>query len=291
MVSPSLVQNSVRPARHVTRPDAFAHAIVVEVVSVDSHITGRTALVTGSASGLMRGVCVSLGRRGYAIAANYRSPRTHSDETVRAVRAVGARVQAFPADVSNPDEASALIAAVHTAFGSIDVLVCGAGPMLVKDFAATTLDEYRSLMDSNMGSVFSCVKAALPHMRERHFGRIITFGMLGSDVTMGWRHLSVYAAAKAAVVAFTRSLALEEGPNGITCNVVNIGDIRDKDADREAVLQRRDYRNPLMRPGSWEDVGDAVAYLASDEASFVTGSVLAVNGGWQGFLAEFSRWP
>lgn len=256
-----------------------------------SHVTGRTALVTGSASGLMRGVCLSLGRRGYAIAANYRPPRSNADETVRAVLAAGGHAQAFAGDVSQPDEAIALVEAVHSALGSIDVLVCGAGPMLVKDLSATTLDDYRALMDGNMGSVFSCVKAALPFMRERRFGRVITFAMTGSDVTMGWRHLSVYAAAKAAVVAFTRSLALEEGPSGITCNVIAVGDIRDKDADRAAVLERRDYRNPLMRPGSWEDIGDAVAYLASDEASFVTGSVLSVNGGWQGFLAEFSRWP
>jgi 3-oxoacyl-[acyl-carrier protein] reductase len=239
----------------------------------------------------MRGVSVSLGRHGYTVAANYRAPRTGAEETVRAVRAAGGRAEAFAADVSQPDQATALVEAVRTAFGSVDILVCGAGPMLVKDLAATTLDNYHALMDGNMGSVFSCVKAALPQMRERRFGRIITFAMTGSDVTMGWRHLSVYAAAKAAVVAFTRSLALEEGPHGITCNVIAVGDIRDKHADRAAVLQRRDYRNPLMRPGSWEDIGDAVAYLASDEASFVTGSVLSVNGGWQGFLAEFSRWP
>ncbi len=183
------------------------------------------------------------------------------------------------------------MAAAQRAFGSVDVLVCGAGPMIVKDVDNTSLEDYRAMVEGNLGSVFYCAKAALPAMRERHFGRIITFGMTGSDVTAGWRHLASYAAAKSAVVAFTRSLALEEGPHGITCNVINVGDIRDKDADRAAVLQRRDYRNPLMRPGSWEDVGDAVAYLASDEASFVTGSVLNVNGGWQGFLAEFSRWP
>ncbi len=239
----------------------------------------------------MRGVCVVLARRGYAIAANYRAPRTDAAETVRAVQAAGGRVQAFPADVSDPHQAASLVGAAHAAFGSVDVLVCGAGPMIVKDVDNTTLDEYREMVDGNMGSVFYCVKAALPLMRERRFGRIITFGMTGSDVTMGWRHLAAYAAAKSAVVAFTRSLALEEGPHGITCNVINVGDIRDKDADRAAVLERRDYRNPLMRPGSWQDVGDAVAYLASDEASFVTGSVLSVTGGWQGFLAEFSRWP
>jgi len=258
---------------------------------VQSSQTQRVALVTGSAGGLMRGVCVSLARRGHTVAANYRAPRANADETVRIVRAAGGRAEAFAGDVADPDQATALVAAVQSAFGGLDVLVCGAGPMLVKDVANTSRDEYRAMMDGNIGSVFSCVKAALPLMRERRFGRIITFAMTGSDVTSGWRHLASYAAAKSAVVAFTRSLALEEGPNGITCNVVAIGDIRDKDADRASVVQRRDYRNPLMRPGSWEDVGDAVAYLASDEASFVTGSVLAVNGGWQGFLAEFSRWP
>ncbi len=239
----------------------------------------------------MRGVCVSLGRRGYAVAANYREPRTDADETLRSVLAEGGPAEAFAADVSSPEEAALLVAAVHKTFGGLDVLVCGAGPMIVKDVAATSVDEYQEMIDGNLSSVFFCVQAALPLMRERHFGRIITFGMTGSESTTGFRHLAAYAAAKSAVVTFTRSLALEEGPNGITCNVVNIGDIRDKDADRAAVLQRRDYRNPLMRPGSWEDVGDAVAYLASDEASFVTGSVLSVNGGWQGFLAEYSRWP
>jgi 3-oxoacyl-[acyl-carrier protein] reductase len=239
----------------------------------------------------MRGVCVSLAQRGFAVAANYRAPRTDAYDTVQAVRAVGGRIEAFAADVSDADQAAALVRSAQIAFGSVDVLVCGAGPMIVKDVQNTSLAEYRAMIDGNMGSAFYTIKAALPLMRERRFGRIITFGMTGSEVTMGWRHLAAYAAAKSAVTAFTRSLALEEGANGITCNVVNVGDIRDKDADRAAALQRRDYRNPMMRPGSWQDVGDAVAYLASDDASFVTGSVLNVNGGWQGFLAEFSRWP
>ncbi len=268
----------------------MSHARLETFVN-SSDTAQRTALVTGSVSGLMRGVCVTLARKGYAIAANYRSPRTHADETVRAVRAVGGRAEAFQADVADSAQATELVAAARSMFGAVDVLVCGAGPMIVKDVDSTSVAEFQSMIEGNLGSVFYSVKAALPHMRERRFGRIITFGMTGAEHTMGWRHLASYAAAKSAVVAFTRSLALEEGPHGITCNVINVGDIRDKDADRAAVLQRRDYRNPLMRPGSWEDVGDAVAYLASDEASFITGSVLNVDGGWQGFLAEFSRWP
>lgn len=239
----------------------------------------------------MRGVCVSLARRGYAIAANYRAPRGHADETVRAVRAVSGTVRAFEADVSDPQQAMRLVASVQEAFGDIDVLVAGAGPMIVKDAFDMTIAEFREMIDGNLGSLFFCAKAVLPRMRERRFGRIIGFGMTGSTATMGARHLAAYAAAKAGVVALIRSLALEEGPHGVTCNAINIGDIRDKDADRTAVLERRNYRNPTTRPGSWEDVGDAVAYLASDEASFINGAVLDVNGGWQGFLAEHARWP
>jgi 3-oxoacyl-[acyl-carrier protein] reductase len=251
----------------------------------------RCALVTGSATGLMRGVCLSLARRGYAVAANYRPERGHADETVRLVRGDGGTIEAFPADVSDPDQAARLVATTFERFGNVDILVAGAGPMIVKDAHAMSLAEYREMIEGNLGSLVYCVKAALPHMRERRFGRIIGFGMIGSDVAMGARHLAAYAAGKAGVVAFLRSLALEEGPYGITCNSIDIGDIRDKDADRNAVLQRRDYRNPTMRPGSWEDVGDAVVYLASDDASFITGAVLSVTGGWQGFLAEHARWP
>ena len=87
-----------------------------------------------------------------------------------------------------------------------------------------------------------------------------------------------------------KSIALEEGPYGLTCNAICIGDIRDKNADRATARARKEYRNPTTRPGSWEDVGDAVAFLAGDEASFVNGAVLTVGGGWQGFFADYARW-
>jgi 3-oxoacyl-[acyl-carrier protein] reductase len=146
------------------------------------------------------------------------------------------------------------------------------------------------MIDGNLTSVYSCARAALSSMRAKKFGRIIAFGMTGSETTQGCRHLSAYAAAKAAVVAFIKSVALEEGPNGLTCNAICIGDIRDKSADRETAKARREYRNPTTRPGSWEDVGDAVAFLAGDEASFINGAVLTVGGGWQGFFADYARW-
>lgn len=251
----------------------------------------RIALVTGSAAGIMRGVCVSLARRGFTIAANYRPTRDNADETVAAVRAAGGSASAFKGDVSDPAQAASLIAAVHAEFGQIDVLVCGVGPLIVKDVIDSSTDDYRAMVDGNFGSVFFSVRAVLPIMRAQHFGRIMAFGMTGSEMTMGARHFALHAAAKSAVTSFIKSLALEEGPNGITCNVICPGYIRDKDADRASALAQQDYRNPTMRPGTAQDVGDAVAFLASAEASFVNGAVLAVNGGWQGFLAKHSRWP
>src|ERR1700730_2381816 len=249
------------------------------------------ALVTGSAGGIMRGVCVSLARKGYAIAAHYRPERGDAHETVSAVRATGAACEAFPADVTTMQGAIDLIAATLKQFSRIDVVVCGVGPIIVKDAVDTSPEEFAEMIDGNLTSAFNTIKAALPTLRAQQHGRIIGFGMTGSETTQGFRHLSAYVAAKSGLTAFVKTLSLEEGTHGITCNVVNPGDIRDKDADRATALGRREYRNPMMRPGSWEDVGDAVAFLASDEASFINGAVLTVSGGWQGFFEKYSRWP
>lgn len=256
-----------------------------------SPISQRVALVTGSAGGIMRGVCVSLARRGFAIAANYRPAREGAGDTLATLRAYAVPAAAFEADLTDAAQAASLVESVRARFGRVDVLVCGVGPLIIKDVVDTSVQDYRTLVDGNLGSVFFAVKAALPLMRSQRYGRVIAFGMTGSEGAMGERHYGLYAAAKSAVVTLIRSLALEEGPHGITCNAICPGDIRDKDADRASVLNRQDYRNPTMRSGTWEDVGDAVAFLASEEASFINGAVLAVNGGWQGFFAKYSRWP
>jgi 3-oxoacyl-[acyl-carrier protein] reductase len=251
----------------------------------------RVALVTGSAGGIMRGVCVCLARKGFSIAAHYRVERGNADETLAAVRAAGAKSEAFGADVSTYEGACDLARMTLERFGRIDVVVCGVGPMIVKDAFDTSGDEFAEMIDENLTSAFFTIKAALPTLRAQGSGRIVGFGMTGSETTQGFRHLSAYVAAKAGLTAFVKTLALEEGSHGITCNVVCPGDIRDKEADRATALERREYRNPMMRPGSWEDIGDAVAFLASDEASFINGAVLTVGGGWQGFFEKYSRWP
>jgi len=251
----------------------------------------KVAIVSGSAGGIMRGVCVSLAKRGFAIAANHRPDGTDPQATIEAVRAAGGVVESIAADTVIPSDAAQLVGAARDRFGRVDVLVLGVGPMIVKDVFDMSREEFASMIEGNLASAFYCVKAALPLMRAQSFGRIIAFGMAGSEVTQGFRHLAAYVAAKSGLTGFIKTLALEEGPYGITCNVVCPGDIRDKDADRATASMRRDYRNPTMRPGSWEDIGDAVAYLAGDEAGFVNGAVLTVSGGWQGFFEKYSRWP
>lgn len=164
--------------------------------------------------------------------------------------------------------------------GPYDTLVHAVGPLVVKRFANVTLDEYREAFDGNVRSAVLAARATLPAMRAQRFGRIVFFGMLGSAHTHPFRSLSLYQAAKSAIVAFARSLALEEASSGVTVNVVAPGDIRRKDLQREqAVLQTA--KNPRGRPGSYEDVADAVRFFIAPERDFITGTVIEVTGGLQ----------
>ncbi|HEV2488317.1 MAG TPA: SDR family oxidoreductase, partial [Candidatus Acidoferrales bacterium] len=142
------------------------------------------------------------------------------------------------------------------------------------------VEEWRRVLDSNLVSVFYNCKSALPAMRQQRWGRIINLGAVGAERAFGQATISAYTAAKAAVVAFSRSLALEEAKNGITVNVVNPPNIDDKELTLEEARRMRDARFPVGRPPSAEDVGSAVKFLASDSADYITGQVLSVSGGW-----------
>lgn len=240
----------------------------------------RRALVTGAAAGLAAGIAPALARDGFdCVAITYRS--TPPDATRTAIEAAGAASAAARVDFSaDPSVIERDLHALVAQHGPFDTLVHGVGPLLVKRFAKTTLDEYNDVVDGNLRSAVLAARATLPAMRERAFGRIVFFGMPGSSETRPFRGFSLYQAAKSAVVAFARALAIEEAAHGITVNVVSPGDIRDKTLDRERALQR-EGRNPRGRPGTFEDVADAVRFFIAGERDFVTGSVLEVTGGLQ----------
>jgi 3-oxoacyl-[acyl-carrier protein] reductase len=171
-----------------------------------------------------------------------------------------------------------LVAAVEAQRGPIDVVVHAVGPIVVRSFAASSADDYRAMIEGNLGSAVALAAAVLPGMRARGFGRLVFFGMNGVHATQPARLMSLYGAAKAAVVTFARTLALEEARNGITVNVIEPGDIRDKTATREqARLIAAD--NPTGHAGSWEDVAAAVLFAIGDQSGFLNGMVLGVNGG------------
>jgi 3-oxoacyl-[acyl-carrier protein] reductase len=237
------------------------------------------ALVTGAAGGLAKGIAVSLAAAGYAIAFTYRSAGTQPDATLAGVQAYQPDPLVLDVDFARPVEAAdAAVGGTQAHFGRLDVLVHAVGPIIVRRFERCTLDDYRRMIEENLTSAVACAFAALPRMRAQRFGRMVFFGMNGSHVTLPAHGMALYGAAKAGVVTFARALALEEARHGITVNVVEPGDIRDKSIDREGAA-RIPANNPTGHAGSWEDVAAAVRFLVADEAGFINGMTLGVNGG------------
>jgi len=144
----------------------------------------------------------------------------------------------------------------------------------------TTHEEWQRVLASNLLSVFYKSKAVLSVMRRQHWGRIINLGAVGAERAFGQATISAYAAAKAAVVSFSRSLAVEEAKHGITVNVINPSNVDERNLTADEARKIRDTRSPIGRPPSAQDVAVAVRFFASDEADFITGQALNVSGGW-----------
>ena len=148
----------------------------------------------------------------------------------------------------------------------------------MKRFARCTFDDYEAMLAGNLGSAVELGLSILPGMRDRGFGRIVFFGMNGSHATQPARGMALYGAAKAGLVTFARTLALEEAASGISVNVIEPGDIRNKEADRSSARAIA-AANPTGHAGSWEDVAAAVRFAVADDNGFLNGMVLGVNGG------------
>jgi 3-oxoacyl-[acyl-carrier protein] reductase len=237
----------------------------------------RLVFITGAAAGLAQGIAGALAPD-YRIAFSYRESGTSPARTLELVRPHDPDALAVEADAATPGSLTAALAQVAARRGPVDVAIHAVGPIVVRPFARLTMADYRAMLDGNLTSAVELAFAVLPAMRERRFGRLVFFGMNGSQSTLPARGMTVYGAAKAGVVTFARALALEEATHGITVNAIEPGDIRDKTADR-AKARTVPANNPTGHAGSWEDVAYAVRFLASDEAAFINGVVVGVNGG------------
>lgn len=243
-------------------------------------IRGRVALVTGSGRGLAAGVARALGRAGAKVVVNYRSDARSAEALVKEMREAGGHACALRADVSDWEGARGLVDATLAAHGGIDVLVNGVGAFVWHQVAEIEPQEWRRLISSNLDTVFHMCRLVIPHMRKRHFGRIVSLGAVGAERTLAQPRVAAYSAAQAAVAAFSKALALEEARNGITVNIVAPGVMEDHKRPGEPNNDHVVERIPVGRAGHPDELARAVLFLASPASGFMTGQTLAVAGGW-----------
>jgi 3-oxoacyl-[acyl-carrier protein] reductase len=237
-------------------------------------------LVTGGSRGIGKEIALQLGNAGARVAISYRTNKIGAEKVVAALKGKGLQALCMATDVTDPARVKQMIDTVVSQFGRLDVLVNNVGDFAWRTVVESGLDEWMGVLASNLFSVLYATRAALPVMRRQHWGRIINLGAVGAERAFGQAKISAYCTAKAGLVAFSRSVALEEAHNGITVNVVNPPVIDDKELSLVEAQRTPDARFPVGRPATAHDVAQAVRFFASESSSFITGQVLNVSGGW-----------
>lgn len=245
-------------------------------------LSGRTALVTGAGRGVGAEIALTLAQYGARVAIND-IDHARAASAVERITESGGTAVATIADVTDASAVRAMVTDVEERLGTIDVLINNAGlpahGMRMCAFVDSEPHEWESVLKINVDGVLQCSHAVLPGMTAQKWGRIIT---ISSDSgRTGESRMAVYAASKAAGAGFTRSLAKEVGPDGITCNTVSLGTILPAGADpNDERLAKHSRRYPVGRLGTPQDIAATVLWLASDAGSWVTGQTIPVNGGY-----------
>ncbi len=240
-------------------------------------LPGRVALITGGLNGIGRETARLFAREGAKVAVC--DLAEHGDELASSLRAEGAECVYMQADVSDAAQVQSLVARVIAQFGGIDVLINNAGITRDATLLKMAQDQWQQVIDVNLTGVFLCASAVAPHMVQRGRGCIInTSSVVGLYGNFGQTN---YSAAKAGVIAMTKTWARELGPKGVRVNAVAPGFIATEMVKKmpEKVLQSISERTPLRRLGQPIDVANACLFLASEQAEFVNGAVLSVDGG------------
>ncbi len=247
-----------------------------------TNFAGKVAIVTGGSRDIGRAVSVKLASEGANVVVNYFSNEGDADATLAAIEAAGVgKAIKVKADVTKASEVDALVAAARDAFGgSVDILVNNAGGLVARKTLSDMDEEFfNNVMQLNVTSTFLATQAVVPHMSEG--SAIVNLASLaGRDG--GGGGASAYATSKGAVITFTRSMAKELGPKGIRVNALCPGMIATAFHDKftpDAARENTANATPLRRQGRPEEIADAVAYLVSEEASFITGANVDINGG------------
>jgi len=239
----------------------------------------RVAIITGASRGIGRAVALKLARDGAKVVVNYAGNVEKAQEVVDTIKEFGGEAIAVQADVSSPQEVEAMVEKVMEHFGQVDILVNNAG--ITRDTLLMRMKEedWDAVMNTNLKGVYNCSKAVIRVMMKQRWGRIINITSVVG--LMGNAGQANYAAAKAGIIGFTKSVAKELGSRGITVNAVAPGFI---ETDMTAVLNDElkaalKEQIPLQRLGAPEDIAHLVAFLASDHAGYITGQTINVDGG------------
>ncbi|MFI5199739.1 MAG: 3-oxoacyl-[acyl-carrier-protein] reductase, partial [Candidatus Limnocylindrales bacterium] len=241
--------------------------------------SGRSAVVTGGSRGIGRAIVLRLATQGADITFSYRGNTAAAEETVAAVKALGRRAIAHQGDVTDPAAAEALVKTALEAYGKVDILVNNAGVTRDDLIMRMSLDNWREVLETNLFGAFYAIKAVTRPMLKARSGRIISITSVSGQA--GQTGQANYSAAKAGLIGLTKATARELASRGITANAVAPGFVlTELTQDLPEALQAQiTAATPLGRFGTTEEVANAVAFLASDEAAYITGQVLAVDGG------------
>ena len=240
----------------------------------------KVALVTGGMGGLGAAICRRLYTAGFRVATTFSPDNDHAQDWLEAQKDAGFRFVAYQVDVGDYAECEWMIEQVHAELGHIDVLVNNAGITRDQSLRKMSLDDWQAVRRTNLDSLFNLSKHVLEAMQQRRWGRIINIASVhGQKGAFGQTN---YAASKAGVHGFTKALALEVARHGITVNTVSPGYLHTPMTDKVAADVMRDKilpQIPVGRLGEPDEIAGLVAYLASDEAAFLTGAEIAINGG------------
>ncbi|MBD0353965.1 MAG: 3-oxoacyl-[acyl-carrier-protein] reductase [Rubrobacteraceae bacterium] len=240
---------------------------------------GRVAVVTGGGRGIGRAIAARLAEEGANVAISYRSNDAAAEETAQKVRDAGAKCEIFKGDVASPEDVRALFAGVSDAFGRVDILVNNAGITRDNLMMRMKEDEFDEVLRTNLKGTYVCTRAALRPMVRARWGRIVNVGSVVGLV--GNAGQANYAASKAGIIGFTKSVAREVAQRGITVNAVAPGYVETELTGGlpEGVKEQILAQVPSGRFGEPKEVAEVVAFLSGEGAGYITGQTIAVDGG------------